>query len=158
MQESVVKKATVQDVDYQNRTVTLKGEGGNVFTVQVGEEAKNFDQIKKGDLVTARYTQSLAVGIRKSNEPPSAKEKEMVASAQPGEKPAGTKIRATQISATIENIDRDEREVTLRGPEGKTKKLKVGKDVEQFDNLKEGDQVVATYTEQFSIAVTQPQE
>jgi hypothetical protein len=158
VQESIIRKATVQDIDHKNRTVTLKGEQGNVFTVKVGEEVKNFDQIKKGDQVTAQYTESLALGIRKSSEPPSASQQETLTRAQPGEKPAGTQVRTTEISATVENIDRDKREVTLRGPEGNTRKLKVGKDVQGFDNLKEGDQVVATYTEEFTIAVRSPQE
>lgn len=158
MEESATRKATVQDIDYKDRTVTLKGESGNVFTVKVGDEVKNFDQIKKGDHVTARYTELMAVGIRKPNEPPSAKEQESMTTAQPGEKPAATKIRTTQVSATVENIDRDNREVTLKGPEGNIKKVKVGQDVKGFDKLKEGDQVVATYTEEFTIAVTSPQE
>lgn len=155
---SVTAKATVQDIDYKDRTVTLKGESGKIFTVKVGEEARNFNQIKKGDQVTFRHVESLALAIHKSDEPPSATEQQMLLRAQPGEKPAGAEIKTTQVTATVEKIDRDKREVTLRLPEGKTRTLKVGKDVEAFDRLKEGDQVAATFTEAFMIAVTKPKE
>ena len=44
--------------------------GNTVVTVRVPETARNFDQIKPGDVVTAKYTQSTAVAVRKSDEPP----------------------------------------------------------------------------------------
>ena len=138
--------------------MTLQGEKGNIVTLQIGDEVKNFDQIKKGDHVTAQYKELLAVAVRKSNEPPSATEQETFSSAQPGEKPGGMAIRTTPISAEVEKIDRNKREVMLRGPEGNTKKLKIGKNVEGFDKLTEGDRVVATYTEEFTIAVTPPEK
>jgi len=154
-EQSVIRKATVQDIDYQDRTVTLKNQDGKIFTVRVGDEAKNFNNIKKGDHVTARYTELLAVAVRKSNEPLTTSRQETMTRAQPGEKPSGTQLRTTQVTAKVENIDRGKREVTLRGPEG-LKKVKVGKDVEGFNRLNVGDQVVATYTEEFTLTVTSP--
>ena len=50
----VVKaEAEVIGIDKKTRTLTLKGEDGNVFDVVVGKEAKNFKQIKVGDRVVA---------------------------------------------------------------------------------------------------------
>lgn len=154
--ESATATATVQGIDHKNRTVTLKGESGKIFTVEVGEEARNFNQIKKGDLVTFHYQESLALAVRKSDEPPSVSEQKALMRAQPGQMPGGAALRTTQATATVENINRNNREVTLRLPEGKTKTLKVGKDVKGFDRLQAGDQVVATYTEAISIDVTRP--
>ena len=45
-------KAKVEAVDAATRTVTFKGEKGNVFEVVAGDEVKNFDQIKVGDVLT----------------------------------------------------------------------------------------------------------
>jgi len=154
-EQSVVKKATVQDIDYQNRTVTLKDQHGRIFTVAVGDNARNFHNVKKGDHVTARYTELLAVAVRKSNEPPGTSTQETTTRSQPGEKPSGTQITTTQITAKVEKIDRDKRDVTLRGPEG-VRKVKVGKDVKAFDTLQIGDQVVVTFTEEFTLTVTAP--
>jgi hypothetical protein len=37
--------ATVEAIDYDKRTVDLKGAKGNVVTLKVGPEAKNFNQV-----------------------------------------------------------------------------------------------------------------
>src|SRR5262245_53627496 len=156
--ESMTIKATVEDVDSATRTVTLKGEGGKTVEVKCGDEVRNFDQIKKGDQVKVKYYQSVALGLRKSDEPPSADEQRAVLRAEPGQKPGGAVIKTEQVSATIENVDKAKREVTLKGPEGKTKTVKVGDEVKNFGALKEGDQVVATVTEALAIDVTSPSQ
>ena len=150
-------RATVEDIDPATRTVTLKGEGGKTVEVELGDEVRNFDQIKKGDQVTAKYYQSIALGLRKSDEPPSTEVQSAVLRSEPGQKPGGAMIKTTQVSATIESIDKATREVTLKGPEGKTKTVKVGEEVKNFDSLKEGDQVVATVTQALGMMVTKPQ-
>jgi translation initiation factor IF-1 len=124
----------------------------------VPESARNFDQIKAGDVVTAAYSESVALAVRKSDEPPSATGRESVERAAPGQKPGMEKTSTVEISATIEKIDRDKREVTLKGPEGKTKMVKVPQDMKRFAELKEGDQVVVTATESTAIEVTKPQQ
>ena len=53
--------ARVTAIDTANRKVTLLGPKGNTFTVKVGPEAVNFDQIRVGDLVNATLTEELAV-------------------------------------------------------------------------------------------------
>ena len=47
--ESTSITATVEKIDYKTRTVVLKGPKGNLVEMQVGEEARNFSQVKKGD-------------------------------------------------------------------------------------------------------------
>jgi hypothetical protein len=154
--DSITIKATVEDIDPATRTVTLKGEGGKTVSVKCGDEVRNFDQIKKGDQVTAKYYQSVALGLRKPGEPPSAEEQSALMRAEPGQKPGGVAIKTVQLSATIESIDKATREVTLKGPEGKTKTVKAGDAVKNFDSLKVGDQVVATMTEALAIGVMKP--
>jgi preprotein translocase subunit YajC len=156
--EAVVIQATVQSVDRAKREVTLKKEDGTVATIKVPERARNFDQIKAGDVVTAAYTESVAVAVRKSDEPPSATGRESVERSAPGQKPGIEKTSTVQMSATIEKIDRDKRQLTLKGPEGKTRTVKVPEDMKRFDELKEGDQVVVTATESIAIEVTKPQQ
>lgn len=57
-------RAIVEDIDYENRTVDLKGPRGNIVTVEVDEDVKNFKNIKKGDEVSARYTEAVAISVR----------------------------------------------------------------------------------------------
>jgi hypothetical protein len=152
-------KATVQKVDKEKRQVTLKGEGGNTVTVRVPETARNFDQIKVGDTVTARYTQSIAVSVRKSDEqPPSATGRESITRAPEGQSPAATRTATMQITASVEKIDRDKRELTLMGPGGETRTVTVPEDVKKFDELKVGDNVVIRATESVAIQVSSPEK
>ncbi len=154
---AVTGKGTVQDIDYKNRTVTVKGQNGKLFKVKVGEEARNFNQIRKGDQVTFRREESLALAIQKANEPATSGQQQTILRAPPGQKPSGAVINTTQITATVESIDRQKREVTLREPQGKTRTLKVD-NAEALDRLKPGDQVTATYTETFMVDVTAPNQ
>ena len=60
----ITVRAIVEGIDYENRTVDLKGPRGNVVTVEVDERVKNFKNIKKGDEVTAQYTEAVAIAVR----------------------------------------------------------------------------------------------
>jgi hypothetical protein len=56
--------ATVTEIDYQTRNISLLGPRGNTLTLNVpADAAPNFDKIKKGDTVVARYTVALALKI-----------------------------------------------------------------------------------------------
>jgi Cu/Ag efflux protein CusF len=157
-EDTKVTKATVQKIDKDTREVTLKKEDGKVVTIKAPETVRNFDQIKVGDIVTAKYSVSVALAIRKSDEPPSATGRESVSRAPLGEKPAAESRKTIQISAEVKDIDRDKREVTLAGPEGNTKVVKVPEDMKKFDDLKEGDHVVVTATESIAISVSEPEK
>ena len=59
--------ATVEAIDQKSRIVTLRGPDGDTIKVHVVPEAGSLDQIKPSDLVIARYTQALAIDIRKAS-------------------------------------------------------------------------------------------
>ena len=63
--DTVKITATVEAVDYAKRTVTLKGPEGKTVTLKVGEAARNFDQVKVGDQVVAKYTEAVAISVQK---------------------------------------------------------------------------------------------
>jgi Cu/Ag efflux protein CusF len=54
--------ATVEAIDYEKRTVTLKGPL-QTLTVQVSEDAQNFNNVKVGDTVFLDYTERLAISV-----------------------------------------------------------------------------------------------
>src|SRR6516225_9600214 len=84
--ETATITATVEAIDYDKRTVDLKGPKGNVVTLKVGPEAKNFKQIQTGDHVTAKYYRATAIYVRKPNEPPFAEGGSAVQVAASGQK------------------------------------------------------------------------
>jgi hypothetical protein len=148
--------AEVLAVDRENRIVTLRGTNDNVIDVKVGPEARNFDQIEIGDQVNITYYDSLAVYIGEPGSKPGVMKSDSLTRAPKGEKPAGMIMETSDISATVQAIDRTERKVTLKGPKGKIKTVNVENSVTSFDRLKVGDTVHVRYTEAVAISVEEP--
>src|SRR5687768_7023595 len=57
--------ATVEEIDQDTRMVTLRGSDGETVSFRAGDSVRNLAQVKKGDLVTASYYESIAVRLRK---------------------------------------------------------------------------------------------
>jgi Cu/Ag efflux protein CusF len=148
--------ATVESIDYNARTVTLRGPNGDLVSLRVGEEAKNFNQVKKGDKVTFDYYESVAIDIQKSTREPMAEETQEVTRAKPGERPGGTIKTTGHMTARVEDIDYRSRRVTLKTPQGDTMSLKVGDQVKRLNEIKKGDEIVVRYTQAVAISVHTP--
>ncbi|CAG9201250.1 conserved exported hypothetical protein [Paraburkholderia tropica] len=145
--------AEVLSVDPATRTVRLKREDGKTFEVQVGEEARNFDQLRIGDKVTMTYREGLSLSLKKGGgEATSVEETPSLERAPQGAKPGGTIGRQVRVVADVVGVNHKTKMVTLKGPEGDTVDLKV-EDPEQLANIKKGDQVEAVYTEALAISV-----
>ena len=59
-------RAKVIAIDAKERVLTLKAANGKEVQIPAGPEVKNFDQIKVGDEVVARYHRSLSLSSRKT--------------------------------------------------------------------------------------------
>jgi hypothetical protein len=151
----VTVTATVQAIDYDKRTVTLKGPRRTV-TLKIGPEAKNFDQVKQGDQVKVAYVDSVAVFVRKPDAPPSAQEADVVQVSPRGAKPGVMAVSTRELTATVVGINYKDRTVDLKGPGGVTLRLPVDKGVQGFEDVKKGDQVVVRHTEAVAIDVRKP--
>jgi hypothetical protein len=147
--------AAVQAVDAAKRTVTLKMPNGKEKTFKLGKDVRNFDQIKVGDKVRTTYVDEVAVYISKAGTPPGGEEVSNVMLAPKGAKPGVIVADTTQMNAKLTAVDAKKRTVTLMGPEGKTKTLKVPKTV-NMKGVKKGDDVVVRYTEALAILVEKP--
>ncbi|BBU32293.1 hypothetical protein BTHE68_60270 (plasmid) [Burkholderia sp. THE68] len=144
--------ATIVGIDPATRTVTLKTAAGKVIELEVTNEARNFDQLALGDVVTAQYRQSLTLSLLDKKTEASRSEKDTSERAPRGAKPGGELGREVTIIADVVGVDRHAKTVTLRGPRGQTVDLLV-EDPERLKHLKKGDQVKAVYTEALAIAV-----
>jgi hypothetical protein len=145
--------AQVIGIDKATRTLTLKGPKGNVVDVVAGDEVKNFDQIKLGDLVVARYAEAITLELRKTKA--SAGDvavREEAARAKPGERPAVAGGRQVTAIADVTAVDPKKSTITLKGPRGNEVTLNV-QNPEQFKVVKKGDQVEVTYTEALALSV-----
>jgi hypothetical protein len=150
---TVEVSARVVAIDKATRTVTLKGPKGEAFDIVAGEEVRNFDQIKLGDYVVARYVAALTLELRKTRAgagDPTVREG--AAKAQAGERPAVAGARQVTAIADVTAVDPQKSTITLKGPRGNVVTLNV-QNPDQFKVVKKGDQVEVTYTEALALAV-----
>lgn len=153
---AVTTTFTVQNVDPATRMVTLQDPGGAITKFKAGPEVRNFDQIKKGDLVKATVLDELAVAIRPGGGAPMASEKQMIAVAPKGAKPGVVMVQTDQMTAKIMAIDTDKRLVSLEGPTGMTRTIKAAPKVD-LSQLKKGDDVTVQVAQGMAIMVESPQ-
>ncbi|HET9488687.1 MAG TPA: hypothetical protein VFR64_02860 [Methylomirabilota bacterium] len=59
--------ATVETIDYDSRTVTLKGPEGETRTIAVDPSVERFRDVKVGDQVVVRHTEALAIIIKRES-------------------------------------------------------------------------------------------
>jgi DNA-binding beta-propeller fold protein YncE len=156
--ESTIVKSTVEAIDYKTRTVTLKGEKGSLVQLIVGDEARNFNQVKKGDIVTFTYTEGVAVDVQKASEAPKMVQTESIKRAKLGEKPGGSIETVGFMTANVEAIDYKTRLVTLTMPEGNTLRFTAGDQVKRLNEINKGDEVVVEYMQKISIKVESPKK
>ncbi|MGO9829144.1 MAG: hypothetical protein ACLPJH_03320 [Myxococcaceae bacterium] len=144
-------KATVTGIDIPGRVITLKGHKGNSVTFHVGDAVKNFDQIKVGDIVVAKYYESVALRVTKPGAPEAA-QVDAATAAAPGQLPGGAVLKQDTIKAKVTAIGKHKESVTLVGPEGNSVTIQV-KNPKNLTGVKVGDDVEATYTEALAVAV-----
>ena len=156
MVDVVKVQATVDSIDAANRTVTFKLPNGMLRTVKAGPEVRNFDQIKAGDIATARFLESVAIVVAKKGEQPAASESQTVEVAAKGEKPRAVIVNTLDITAVVEKIDHKKRLISLKGPEGNVREFRVDESVKNFKNIKKGDAVFLRFTEAVAITIDAP--
>ncbi|MCU0964304.1 MAG: hypothetical protein MUF08_04405 [Burkholderiaceae bacterium] len=143
--------ATVVALDPATRTATLKGAKGKIVDVVVPPEAKNFDQIRVGDLVTVEYMRALTLELKGPGSIRSGTSQAASAPAPAGAVAGGSAARQVVIMANVTAVNAKESFVTLRGPKGNS--LDVSVDPSQLKLVKVGDQVEAVYTEAMAVTV-----
>jgi hypothetical protein len=150
--QTVDVTATITAIDKATRDVTLKGPQGNEMTVTAGPDVRNFDKLKVGDQVAAKYVEALTLQLMKGGGQKVARTEDVGgARAKEGAQPGGVVGRRVTIVADVIGLDPDKQTVTLKGPK-RTVELPV-KDPEQFKLISKGDQVEATYTQALAVAL-----
>jgi Cu/Ag efflux protein CusF len=140
--ESVSGKATITAIDKATRTITLRNAQGVESKVVAGENVQRFDQLKVGDVITATYSQALAIKIRKPGAPAPQEKVENIVRDPHG----ATVTQQHTVSVTVQEIDLPNMSVTVLNEKGVKSKFKV-RDVSNLRELKVGDKVDVTYTE-----------
>jgi hypothetical protein len=140
--EAVTVRATIEAINKADRIITLKGPGGNLVDVKAEEGVKRFDELKVGDVVSATYSESIAVHVRKPGDPAPDKERVVV---RPQSKPGASVEDIKTMTVTVEAIDPSVPSVTIKDPQGKTRTYRV-RDSKRLEGVKVGDKVDIYYT------------
>lgn len=154
---TITTTATVQKIDKKTRVITLKKETGEIVDFTATEDVRNFAQIKVGDIVTTKLTNTLDIRLVKgaSGEVGHAVQ-ETSSRAKLGEKPQGTVTRTMAARAKVTKLDAKTQTITLEGQD-KTSDVAI-KDPEQFKLIAVGDMIDMVTTDTIAISVTTPKK
>jgi hypothetical protein len=152
---AVKVRGTIDAIDKDKGTVTLKGPKGRTVTLEVRDKQK-LDAVKVGDPVVATYMEAVVIQARKAGTAaPGVTTQETRISSKPGETPAGAIGREVTVTATLTAIDRKAHTVTIKGPQGGTETIKA-KDPKNLEALKVGDMVDITYAQALAVTLDKP--
>jgi len=152
---SVKVRGTVDAIDKDKGTVTLKGPKGNKLTLDVQDKSK-LDAVNVGDPVVATYVEALAFKLVKPGTgAPGVTAQEARVSSKPGETPAGAVGRQITATVTVTAINKKAHTVTFKGPEGNSETVKA-QDPKNLDLIKVGDLVDITYTQALAVSLDKP--
>lgn len=146
--------AKVKKIDLKTREVTLVGEDAVETTFKAGDDVRNLDKLKVGDVVTTTLDQHLTLWLLKEGDPtPDLAVGSDVYRAQKGQKPGGMMTTDLTGIATVEEIAADKKFVTLKGPRGNLVKLAV-RNPDNLEGVTVGTKVGFAYSETLAISVT----
>lgn len=149
--DTLTTSATVTAIDAPTRKITLTMAGGARRIVKCGPAVVNFSQIQINDQVKVTLTEELAVFLG-AGAAPSAAGAAGVALAPIGAKPGGLIANTIEITAKVTAIDASKRKVTLALPDGTSKTVKAGQQI-NLAAVKIGDSVTVQHTETLALTV-----
>jgi len=157
LRTEVTLRGTVEAVDHTSRTVRIRGEQGNVVTLDVPQSSPRFDQVKVGDLVTASYFDVVSVRPKPAGEADVDRSVAPITAPTSETLPGAVRARQRVTTVTITAWDPATRVVTFTGPAGisYTRHL-LEPDVALMQGLKVGDRADITRTESISLSVSEP--
>jgi hypothetical protein len=156
--EGVQVQGKFKSVDQKTRQVVIVGLNGNEFKTTLGNEVKNFNQIKVGDIVTLTHVEIFVADIKKPSkvEIRERVETEKAVTAKLGDKPAAAIERQVAIVADVTAVDEKKGTLTVRGAT-RTLDIKV-KDPKVLKGIKVGTQIETVVTEIIAIEVSAPKK
>ncbi len=147
--------ATIEAIDHESREVTLRGQMGNLMTVEADDRVERLNEFKVGDIIHAEYWTFLKAEFR--NPTPAEKDEPFAILVEGGKAPEGwdpsVEIGAVvQAVVTVEIIDRPDMLVTVKGPGGNYVSIPV-EDKALLEKLKIGEVVILTYAEALALSL-----
>ena len=144
--------ARVEAIDAATRTLTLLAPNDKVVEYVADDDVRNFDQVEVGNMVVATILRSLQFELVMDGKMDEGEAKGAMARAEKGAKPGAAVGGQVTFMTEVVKVDKPNNTISLKGPEGEVVAFDVHNPV-QFEVVKEGDKVRATYTEAIAIEV-----
>ena len=141
---------TVERTERATRTVTLRTGPSTTHLVSVPPENKIFDELRTGDRITVRLSESVVVAVRPGAKPSLPVETTANASRVPSA--AREVVQQMKAAVTIESLDRGQNVIVYRTADNQRGTRRV-LDPRLLDGLKAGDVIEVTYTQERAVDI-----
>jgi hypothetical protein len=147
VREFVTLAGTVERIDRTSRTMTLRVGRDLTQEVYVPPEFALFDELKTGDMVSARIRESVIVSARPGLKPQNVTDTTADAASSRAGTAGPEVIQQLRIVVTIESIDRKAQLVTYKTADNR-RVVRAVSDPQLIEGLKPGDVVEVTMTKE----------
>jgi Cu/Ag efflux protein CusF len=148
--------ATIEQIDYTTRQVTLKFDDNSVDTLEAGPNVTRFDQLKVGDKIKFHYYESVAYQVHKAGSPeaapPQSGESKVALTPGSGAAPSGTAAKQRRETVTVTKVDPEQGSITVKAANGNIVSRRV-KDKKNLEGIAPGDHIEIVYTEALLVSV-----
>jgi hypothetical protein len=141
---------TVERTERATRTVTLRTGPSTTHMVSVPPENTIFDELRTGDRITVRLSESVVVAVRPGGKPSLPVETTGNASRVPSA--ARDVVQQMKAAVTIESLDRGQNVIVYRTADNQRGTRRV-LDPRLLDGLKAGDVIEVTYTQERAVDI-----
>ena len=141
---------TVERTERATRTVTLRTGPSTTHLVSIPPEIKMFDELRTGDRITVRLSESVVVAVRPGAKPSLPVE----TTADASRDPSATRgvVQQMKAAVTIESLDRGQNVIVYRTADSQRGTRRV-LDPRLLDGLKAGDVIEVTYTQERAVDI-----
>jgi hypothetical protein len=154
-------RAKVVELDQSKRVTTLRKANGELVTLDIPADLKNFESVRVGDDVVLRYTAAAVVSLEPTSSKSGIRERtvsssKVTSAAASGVLPSMAGRRTVDVLAVVSAINTKARTATLRGAK-RTVTVDVPPEID-LKQIKVGDEVRATVVESAVLSVERPPE
>lgn len=153
---AVAASATVVRVEPRRRLVTLEMPDGRRITVRAHARAGDLETLHPGDIVAARYYESVAIAVKRPSEATPGVVAEDVRVPRPGRDAGAAEARVVTVTARITAVDAATGRITLEAADAHPVTLKVH-DAAVLADIRAGELVQVTFTEAVALALERAQ-
>jgi len=161
-QDPAAPRVTVRDVavvtgridriDPFSRSLVVRTAEGPAHNLYVGPELKIFNELRPGDSVTVRITESVVVALRPNAKTTVVGDKTAAANKGAGGGAADV-LQQLKATVTVESVDAATGMITYKGADNRSV-MRMVSDRRLIEGLKRGDTIEVTYTRERAIGLT----